>query len=653
MDNVNLWFAYNENKEIIHINEVNEDNKTKYVCPICGSAVIPKAIGVECVVTPHFAHIDKSKCSSEGMIHWWIKNKFIEIGTEFKITNTDTSYICKSFEIEKSFKTEDGIYRPDLIVNTECGKRIFFEVYNTNKKKMENYMNKWIELDSDVIQIDANNMPNLNSLRLLYSDGQCFDVGKIDRYYNSIGKYKEKLLKKIGNDKRIVIKKRLNKLDWFWKDIIKYKLNKITLEEMCVEIDNIDKKDCDFALSVLKSNKCNDIYYKYKQKEKEKLEYLTEANFKLIKEKYISIMFVILVKTLKKHKIPINKIDIEDCFDFYSRGKGDEVEAILKLNYEYYRYINNQNVEFRREDIVFNIQNHDVIIKYIEMIIKIIKEKEILEEYYRTTNEIIYNIKDNTELIEICKNNDIEITITDTRTNKNILKSKNLSKLQRNLKISIYPNESNDLLFRDVLKIKKENCVESIETFVSKSINKIKTISNNYNEFTRLYFLCCDKCEKSLVKINLEGCCFRYVFNIDKDSKLSVSINGYKNKFIDMRDTNVTKINKYFKLINKRIDSLNERYDKFFELFWDNHEKYSKIGIFLETNAIGDYWNYEDIEVHTNSLSFICFHRLNIFKSSLKDISQIFIDIDKEFDIYFKKVIKFHEFKNNIKKGVI
>ena len=78
IDNVKLWFARDQNNEIITISDINENNKhNKYICPMCSSNLIPKAIKSK-QITSHFAHIDASKCNSETMIHFWFKNKFLQ-----------------------------------------------------------------------------------------------------------------------------------------------------------------------------------------------------------------------------------------------------------------------------------------------------------------------------------------------------------------------------------------------------------------------------------------------------------------------------------------------------------------------------------------------------------------------------------------------
>ena len=82
INEVKLWFARNQKDEIITINEANKNNE--YHCALCGSQVIPKALE-SIQVQPHFAHIDASKCTSEHMIHWWFKNKLLEIGEEFLV----------------------------------------------------------------------------------------------------------------------------------------------------------------------------------------------------------------------------------------------------------------------------------------------------------------------------------------------------------------------------------------------------------------------------------------------------------------------------------------------------------------------------------------------------------------------------------------
>ena len=83
-ENVKLWFAKGE-QNIVTIDEINDENKNNtYSCPVCGSNLKPKAITSK-RVTPHFAHVDATKCNSESMIHWWFKHKFLEQGDIFTV----------------------------------------------------------------------------------------------------------------------------------------------------------------------------------------------------------------------------------------------------------------------------------------------------------------------------------------------------------------------------------------------------------------------------------------------------------------------------------------------------------------------------------------------------------------------------------------
>ena len=50
-ENVKLWFARDDDKNIVLINKANSDDN--YSCPICGDKVIPKALESD-LVTKHF-----------------------------------------------------------------------------------------------------------------------------------------------------------------------------------------------------------------------------------------------------------------------------------------------------------------------------------------------------------------------------------------------------------------------------------------------------------------------------------------------------------------------------------------------------------------------------------------------------------------------
>ena len=187
-----LWFARNSKGNIKIINEV-KNNKDTYFCPLCNSEVIPKAIKNDAKVAPHFAHIDKSKCTSESMIHWWFKNKFLESGDSFIVkTDKEYKYICKEILIEQIYKTKFGEYNPDITIITETGETIYFEMNYTNKKKLEDYLDKWSDLGNIVVEVDikslmqANYGENTYVFKALFYQGKCLNMNKTDKQYYEI-----------------------------------------------------------------------------------------------------------------------------------------------------------------------------------------------------------------------------------------------------------------------------------------------------------------------------------------------------------------------------------------------------------------------------------------------------------------------------------
>jgi predicted RNA-binding Zn-ribbon protein involved in translation (DUF1610 family) len=283
-DNVKLWFARNTNNDVITIDDITEDNKNNtYSCPMCGSNLIPKAIK-STQVTSHFAHVDASKCNSETMIHWWFKNKFLEKGDSFTIiSDKERTYICKEIMIEHSIETSERIYQPDVTVITECGNTIYFEMDYSNKKQVKDYIDIWLELKNIVVEVDIKKLMLIEKVpkfKALFYNGKCFNVKKNDTYYNTIGKYKEEKFKN-GLDKKI--KERVQKLDWFWDDLVKYKKGEVNIEQIFILIDNITRDERIVLKEILQKQKCNDILQKYIDY---KLDYAYSAVCTKVKEKY-------------------------------------------------------------------------------------------------------------------------------------------------------------------------------------------------------------------------------------------------------------------------------------------------------------------------------------------------------------------------------
>lgn len=265
-DNVNLWFAKDSKGEIVTINEVDKNIKEDYFCPICGSSLIPRQ-GKE--KAWHFAHDDASKCNAETMYHWWIKNKLIEIGDEFIIeSDTNKKYKCKEILVEQSYNVNGKIYKPDVTIVTDTDEIIYFEMDYTNKKKLEDYIDIWMELGNTVVEIDVKTLINnynsqLFKYKALYYKGKCYNTKKTDDniYYETIGKYKEENHKKVIDKET---KKEIENLDWLWKDIQKYKQGTVGIEQISESIQSIEKqKSREVAVNVLRKAKCNHIIKDY------------------------------------------------------------------------------------------------------------------------------------------------------------------------------------------------------------------------------------------------------------------------------------------------------------------------------------------------------------------------------------------------------
>lgn len=248
--NVNLWFAKNSKDDIILITEINEQNRNeKYICPVCGSEVVPKAIGEDCVVSRHFAHSDKSKCSSESQIHFFFKHKLIEIGDKFKVlADKEYEFVCKDIQVEQEHKTEFGVYIPDMTVYTECGETIYFEMNYKSKKKIDDYVDKWICLKNIVVEV---NIKDLLDYKRNYNG--LYYNGKI---YN----------KKVSKDLKIrteifqkYTKEDIYNVNWIFNECIKLKLCKTTVEDMYEYIDLLNSNEQDIVFDVLKKIKCNEI----------------------------------------------------------------------------------------------------------------------------------------------------------------------------------------------------------------------------------------------------------------------------------------------------------------------------------------------------------------------------------------------------------
>jgi len=407
IDNVNLFFAKDENDKIVIINDVHKEEHEKYSCPICGSEVRSRMGEIN---SWHFYHVDKSKCSGESRIHWWIKNKLIEEGTEFTIkTDKETIYICKDILVEKSYEINDKVYQPDLTVITECGKTIYFEMEYSNKKRPEDYMSMWIDLNNIVVEVNTKDLIRLagNELpvfKALFYDSKCREVKKSNTYHNTIGRYKEQLRENEEYEKR---KEGLRKLDWLWRDIVKYNQGKVDIAQIFEIINTIsDENYREIIVSILKNKRCNNIINDIENlriKEAEKW-------IKINKEHAINILEEGIVNEIT-FNFDRDHIEIYDkIFKAYNINIFYIDNLIATLNIT--QNLNNINIcNLISEKLALVKFENEVIAKRIKNELKLDEEINLILEKYNFLKDNIIVKRNQIKLIGFYKTRDIIFTI--------------------------------------------------------------------------------------------------------------------------------------------------------------------------------------------------------------------------------------------------
>ncbi len=248
-----LIVAYDGNDEfanLIHVKKANKDDD--YYCPCCGGNVKPRALD-STKEQSHYYHIS-GKCTKESQLHFFIKNWLFEKGSQFFIN--DVLYEVDFIEIEKTYNTPFGDYRPDVTVHTSSNEIIHFEIFFTNRKTGDNYFCKWDALGNSVVEVnvkeymcktDANIIPNFT---YLYHDGICYSKTyvKKDLYATTIAKIKNELTRQ----KVIDYKVRIEKLDWFWQKIIENS----SKEEILKCIDSMSYEDMVSCFEIIKRKQC-------------------------------------------------------------------------------------------------------------------------------------------------------------------------------------------------------------------------------------------------------------------------------------------------------------------------------------------------------------------------------------------------------------
>lgn len=361
-----------EGANYIHILDAKDD--VEYFCPCCHGKVLPRAYkrDKDYEVQPHFYH-DSGGCSNESYLHFICKNWLMVSGCKFIVE--DTEYEVESVDVEKTLKTDAGIYKPDIIVSTTSGKTFYFEIRVTNKKKIDT-IRKWDELGNDVVEVDVRYFANqkykneIPIFNLIYSDGRCFIQEYIPKNYSDVIGVRKLHWKR---QDRINYKIQWERLDWFWqclrdfdgtnKDNVLSAYKSLDYEDMEWCYFNIQGKSCailknDFAKTI---NECF-------------LDYIMENSYRDSK-----ITANISVEHISP-RIYISKLYI--LYDFnrfkiaeYNENKVGVIKGVLR-----YEYISKIKKEFTQRIELFkkNILN-------MEFLIEKIKSFDYIKDVYGIT----------------------------------------------------------------------------------------------------------------------------------------------------------------------------------------------------------------------------------------------------------------------------
>lgn len=267
LGDISLPFALDKKKNYIYIKDA--DRGTKYYCPCCSKEVNTIAIddGVDYKMPPHYRHYPHQSCTGESLSHWVYKMWLFDKDSPFYIYDgiNKTSYIVKTIDIEKTFKTDYGDYRPDITITTTCGKTLFFELNFSNPKRSDDYFCKWSQLNNDVIEVDVKKLlkDSLNNkvptFRLVYSEGVCFDekYNKRDAFANASNALLARKFE-IKRQDMLNYKTVWEKLDWFFNSIKLYKAMKSTMDDVLNSFSEVPFEEMELCFNIIKNISCID-----------------------------------------------------------------------------------------------------------------------------------------------------------------------------------------------------------------------------------------------------------------------------------------------------------------------------------------------------------------------------------------------------------
>lgn len=231
-----------------------------------------------------FHHID-GMCSQESRIHFAYKTWLLEKGSNFKVG--ETIYEVANSEIEKTFHTKFGDYRPDITVETIEGKSFYIEIANTNKKGRD-YIEKWDELGCDVLELDVNDQlikattAEIPEFSIIYSSttGKCYIKHYTRQDYDDLITER-----KIYWKRKDLIKYKIQweRLDWFWRKLQDFYSGNSKIDVLIEAFKQMESEDQRFVCKRMRG-KHTSLKYELENN------YTDNENIKTARLQHISLM---------------------------------------------------------------------------------------------------------------------------------------------------------------------------------------------------------------------------------------------------------------------------------------------------------------------------------------------------------------------------
>ena len=400
-----LIVAYDGNDEFANLIHVKKSNKKNYYyCPCCGGTVKPRALD-STKEQSHYYHVT-GKCTRESQLHFFCKNWLFEKGSKFYIN--ERLFEVNSIDIEKTWNTPFGEYKPDITVYTSSGETIYFEMFFSNRKTGDDYFCKWNALGNDVVEVNIKeymfktDMDIIPVFAYLYHNEVCYSkkYEKRDLYASTIAKIKRELTRQ----KVLNYKARIEQLDWFWQKVRNNETKETILEIIammnyedmisCYEI--IKRKHC---VSYLKNDVLNMINQKVISDVRNSLDLPYDENVYFDLEHIRGRTYVAGIRlNLKTKHIVYNKLHVSDNDCFYNY---ENLQDFPKLVFS--KNILDINELIIPENKTSHLKKvYDYVVKYKKKLLNYEKKLSAFEEdkyKVRVKNDlhtVLVNTEDNT-----------------------------------------------------------------------------------------------------------------------------------------------------------------------------------------------------------------------------------------------------------------